>query len=139
MVVAALPPFLTTWAVNLAITFAVRQLGKFRDSIDWTVVQHDAAKRVRDVLPGTWFDNEGAELVVAVIEGVRVVCNQTAAIEQIMKMTANGDFEGAITALKKLVLGVWVPTSEAGKKTFALLEADYKAAYPDAVVGAAVA
>lgn len=120
-------PFLQQWAINWAITFAVRQISKYGKDIDWKLVEQDAAVRARDFLPGTWFDDEGAAFVVAAIEGARFAMAQTVALERIGKLAAEGRWDQAISEIKSLILGMWVPTSPAAKKTFAIMDAEWSA------------
>lgn len=114
------------WAVahlvDATIYFVVRQVTKFSHELDWRKVEEDWAARARKALPGEWIDDEGAAFTVAILEGCRAALGNRVAMDAILKEVAEKDWMSAAAELKKLIVGTWSPTSEAGQKTFALLK-----------------
>lgn len=102
---------LERWAIGLVIAFVVRQLEKFGTTIDWAKVKKDAEVRLRALVPGTWFDDEVVAIANTVIDRAAEVLAQGAAIEDLLKLVAAGDWAGAVAALRKLILGGWVNAS----------------------------
>lgn len=58
----------TGFIVDMAVSFALRQVQKFADKTDWSKVKADLAVRVRDLVPGEFFDTEAAAASNAAIE-----------------------------------------------------------------------
>lgn len=99
-------------AIQLAIQFVVRQASKYGHDLDWSKLEADAAARIRDLLPGTWFDETGAKLVVAALEGCRKALSDEASLKSLLEYTAKGDWVGAGAALKVLIVRAWSPDNE---------------------------
>jgi hypothetical protein len=108
---------LDKWIVSLIVSFILRQLDKFGANIDWAKVKADLEVRVRALVPGTWFDDEAVALVNFVLDRAAEVLAQKDAIEQVMKLLAAKDWQGALLVLKELLLGGWVPSGANLKKT----------------------
>lgn len=95
------------WLVTVVIAFVLRQLGKFQETIDWTKVKADLDQRTRDLVPGTWFDDEAVAVVDALLSKVQFVLSDTGDLTAILQKLAASDWTGAYSALKALVLASW--------------------------------
>lgn len=107
------------WIVQLAISFVMRQLGKWQSKIDWAKVKADVASRVADLIPGTWFDNEAVAMALAVVDAAAAALSASEDLEKIVKMILDGKYDEAWKLLRQLILGNWVPVSGAEQKVFA--------------------
>lgn len=107
---------LERWAIGIVISFILRQLAKFQKTLDWAKVKADAEVRVRALVPGTWFDDEAVALVNMVIDRAAEVLSQGDAIEQLLKLLAEQKWTEALSMLKDLLLGGWVPVGAVVKR-----------------------
>lgn len=114
---------LDQWIVRLVLSFIMRQLDKFTHTIDWTKVKADLAVRVRDVVPGAWFDDEAVAAANALVDAVAAALAKKDQIEEILALLAAQDYAGALLKLKDLVLGGWVPTTAAEHRAYAAFKA----------------
>lgn len=108
---------LERWAIGLVIAFVMRQLAKFQESIDWAKVKADLKPRIEALVPGTWFDDEVVALANMVIDRIAEVLAQGEVIEELLKLLADQKWDEALSLLKALVLGGWVPANATLKKT----------------------
>ncbi len=87
------------WLATMAITFAVRQLAKFGKETDWNKVKADADARIRDLVPGEFFD----EFAVAFLNKVLDLCKEMmvdeANMTQLFTLIAEGKLNDAINLL----------------------------------------
>lgn len=90
---------------GVVVSFVVRQLGKFQHSVDWDKVMADADKRVRAIVPGTWFDDEAVGLVDAVIVRLKNALGEGDELKALMDRIAAGDYAGAVKALLAVLDG----------------------------------
>lgn len=107
---------LEKWLVGVVIAFVLRQLAKFKDTVDWVKVKADLDLRVRALVPGTWFDDEAAAIVGLVMDRVIAVLSQGDQVKVILELLAAEQWAAALVALKDLLLGGWVPEGAAMKK-----------------------
>lgn len=96
-----------SWIVGLVLTFVVRQVAKFNENFDWHEFVADLNERVRKLVPGEMFDSYAVSLVEALLNGLRQVLASEDALAEIGKYAADGKWDEAINALKKLLLDVW--------------------------------
>lgn len=108
--------------LNMVIGFVLRQLAKFGKTIDWAKVKADADVRVRQLVPGTWFDDEAVALVNGAIDAVVVALGAEGAWDKLLHALANQDWDGALTALRELLAKVWHPTAKTNARLVAALE-----------------
>lgn len=101
-----------SWLINLAITFIIRQIAKFNETLDWEKVSADLEARVRALIPGDMFDSSAVAVVNAVLAGAKQVLADEEALAHIVKLAAAGDWERAIAALKDLLVGAWNTQTE---------------------------
>jgi hypothetical protein len=66
-----MPSFL----ISLIVSFVVRQIIKFGRDTDWHKVKYDAGVRIRELIPGEWFDDEFVSLAHCVIDAVSDALN----------------------------------------------------------------
>jgi hypothetical protein len=95
---------LEKWLVSMIISFVLRQLAKFKEHTDWAKVRADLETRVKDLVPGTWFDSDAAALADVVLEKLQTVLGATDVLQQVLEKVAAEDWAGALTLLKDLVL-----------------------------------
>lgn len=107
---------LERWAISLAISFVMRQLAKFLESINWETVKVDLEKRIRDLVPGTWFDSEAVAAAMALVDAVAAVMSAQSEIEQILKHLADQKWQEAWEVLRDLILKQWQPQTSAEQK-----------------------
>ena len=100
-------------AISLAIKFVVRQNEKFKDSIDFVKLEKDLVARIKDLVPGTFFDEEAAKLVSFVIHWAQQVLEQGDNMKKLLKLLADKKFDEAVLLLKELILGSIVPANVA--------------------------
>lgn len=106
------------WVIQMAISFVMRQLSKWGESIDWAKVKADVEERVRALVPGEWFDSEAVAVVMALLDAAASVLSATADLEKIVKLAVDGKFPEAWAALRDLILGSWQPSSAAEHAAF---------------------
>lgn len=112
---------LQEWAIHFAIQFVVRQLGKFGKDTDWAKVKDDFHARVMALVPGSFFDDEAAAAVDAVLEACQKLLSSGEALDHILTYLADQRYSEAADALKQLLFAVWAPTTPAGHKALAAL------------------
>jgi hypothetical protein len=110
------------WIVQLAISFALRQLSKWQGKIDWNIVKADLAARVKDLVPGEFFDSEAVQMCLAVVDAVAAALSATEDLEKIIKFLVDQKFPEAWEALRDLILKVWQPVTPAEKKVYQCVE-----------------
>ena len=119
---------LERWAISLVIGFILRQLAKFQLSIDWSKVKADAEARIRDLVPGEWFDSEIVAVCMAVIDACAAVLASTVDIEKILKHIGNQEWQQAWEVLRDLIMRQWQPVTVPEKKVMAWVSANEKLA-----------
>ncbi len=95
---------LEKWIVSIVISFVLRQVEKFKDQTDWVKVRADLETRVKDLVPGTWFDAEAVALVDMVLDKIQSVLGSTADLESLLRLIAAEDWAGALAFIKDLLL-----------------------------------
>lgn len=91
----------------IVISFIVRQLEKFGAKTDWALVQADADKRVRDLVPGTWFDDECVEFVNKMFGILRHALGEGDDLKKLLKLIADKKFAEATAVIKDILLAGW--------------------------------
>lgn len=92
---------------SLVSSFILRQIEKFKTSIDWEKVKDDAETRIRKMVPGTWFDDEAAEAVRYIIETVAIALGSKPQFEDIINLVATEKHDEASQRLKDLLVCSW--------------------------------
>ena len=93
---------LQNWLISAAVQFALRQVAKFRDGVDWPTVRRDLEARVRDLVPREWLDDEAVAAMDIALECVKEVLASTADLETILTKLAESDWQGALNAVVAL-------------------------------------
>lgn len=107
---------LERWVIGMVISFVLRQVAKFKHDIDWAKVKADVDVRVRELIPGDWFDDEAVLAVNVVLDMVVAALSAQEDLERLLTLLAASDWQGAALALKELLLKVWSPAPEASSK-----------------------
>lgn len=115
---------LERWAISMAISFVMRQLSKFLGSIDWSKVKVDLEQRVRDLVPGTWFDSEAVAVCMALVDAVAAILASQDELEQVLKLLADQKWQEAWAVLRDLIMSQWQPQTSAEKKVLAFVSAN---------------
>lgn len=110
------------WLIGVALAFVMRQVRKFGETTDWVKVKADMIARVRDIVPGTWFDDEAAAVCSQLVDAVQALLVDKAVQEKLAELLAKEQWAEAGETLKLAVLEKWKPQDEAGKKMLAALE-----------------
>jgi len=98
--------------LSLLINFVVHQLDKFKTAIDWGKVKADLDAHVRDILPGTWFDDEGVAIVNIALDYLAKILSQSDKEKAILELIAAKKYFEAANALKDLLIGIFsLPSS----------------------------
>ncbi len=91
--------------ISFVISFVIRQLEKFKESIDWKKVKVDLDERVRKIVPGTWFDDEVIMIVGAAFDTIKGVLDKSGQIKHLLELLAAQKYDEAISVLKEIMLG----------------------------------
>ncbi len=110
------------WIAQAALSFAIRQLAKYGDETDWSLVRKDFDIRVRDLVPGDWFDDQASEVASEIISAVERALKNTKTLKIIGDLAIEGKTAEAIARLRDYLLKAWKPDSAAGVKAMSLVE-----------------
>lgn len=92
------------FALNLAIPFVFRQLRKFGERIDWSKVEHDLEKRVKDLMPGEVFDDTAADLLSSAMHTIKRALGQEDTLKDVIGLLFDEKWEAALDMLKGIAL-----------------------------------
>lgn len=92
------------WILSFAISFVMRQLAKFQKTLDWAKVKADLDARVRQLVPGSWLDDDAVNLCDALLQAAEKALGEEAAIEGVLKLIAAEKWAEAGDSLKAMVL-----------------------------------
>jgi hypothetical protein len=94
------------------LSFLLKEIEKAEGAIKWDELRKELDEKVRYLLPGTWFDDEG----VALCDGMLGICQRAlgddAAEKRILQLLAARKYADAALALKDLIIGAMVPHFE---------------------------
>jgi hypothetical protein len=91
--------------LRLVLTFVVRQLAKFQQTIKWDLVKADVEKRIRDLIPGDWFDDYAVVVAFIAIDTVADMMDDEAEWTALITLLSQKKFTEALDMLLK-----WVKT-----------------------------
>ncbi len=111
---------LEKWLVSIVISFVLRQIAKFKDQTNWATVRADLETRVKDLVPGTWFDAEAVALVDLVMDKLQAILSATDVLRDILEKVAAEDWAGAMVLLKDLLLAALASHAVAHKAVAAV-------------------
>ncbi len=110
------------WIAQAALSFAIRQLAKYGETTDWNTVRKDFDTRVRDLVPGDWFDDQASEVASEIISAVERALKNTKTLKIIGDLAIAGKTSDAIARLRDYLLKAWKPDTAAGVKAMSLVE-----------------
>jgi hypothetical protein len=110
------------WIAQAALSFAIRQLAQFGEETNWDTVKKDFDTRVRDLVPGDWFDNQAADVSNEIISAVERALKNTKTLKIIGDLAIEGKTSEAIARLRDYLLKAWKPDTAAGVKAMSLVE-----------------
>ena len=84
------------WLATMAITFAVRQLAKFGENTVWDKVKADADVRIRDLVPGEFFDEFAVAFLRKVLDLGKDMMVDKDNMARLLTMIAEGKLNEAI-------------------------------------------
>ncbi len=96
---------LNRFVVNLIISFILKQISKVHDKIDWVALKAEVDAKVRDLVPGTWFDDEAVRLIDTILAACEQVLTSHDELKAILQLLAAEKYDDAGEKLKLLVLG----------------------------------
>lgn len=111
------------WVISMAISFVMRQIGKWGTSIDWAKVKKDVADRIAALVPGEWFDAEATAAVLAFVDVAQKVLAATEDLQKIVQLVVENKIPEAWSALRQLILSAWDPASPAEQMAYSCVEA----------------
>lgn len=91
---------------NVVTAFILRQIEKFKKSINWDLVKSDVALRVRKLVPGTWFDDDAADAVTYIIDTLQRALSSDQ-IDDLIKLVAAKQYDDAIKVLRGVLVCAW--------------------------------
>lgn len=91
--------------IKAMISFVIGQIEKFREQLDWDKVRKNMDAYVRNLVPGTWFDEQAVKIVDSVFLAIKNVVSQGDYIKHILQLLAEKKYAEAIELVKQLVLG----------------------------------
>lgn len=98
---------LQNWIISLVISFVLRQIDKFKETIDWAKVRLDLDVRVRALVPGTFFDAEAVAIADWLLDSVIYVLSAQGHLQSVLTKLATSDWAGALAELKELLADLW--------------------------------
>lgn len=111
---------LEKWIVSIVISFVLRQVAKFKESTDWVKVRADLETRVKDLVPGSWFDSEAVLIVDLILCKIEEALGAADVLQDLLEKVAAQDWAGAALLLKEILLKV-LPTDCTAYKAVAAL------------------
>lgn len=97
------------WIVNIVILFVLRQLARFREEFDWTKAEADLDARVRQLVPGTWFDDEAAAVARAAFEALHGAIAAPDVFGSLLQALAAGRWNDALEGVRRLIDASYSP------------------------------
>lgn len=110
------------WLVSAVISFVIRQLEQFGEDTDWDTVAGDLDKRVRDLIPGSWFDDKAAALCNSLLKACEEGLKHPKTVGSILDLLAEGKHSEAAERLKMYLMKAWKPADEKDQYARSLLE-----------------
>ena len=88
--------------LKILINFIISQVDKFREEFDWDKFKVNLDSKVRDWVPGSWFDDTAVDFVERVFGSFRKVLEETDEIKSVIKHVADKEFAPAYDLIKDL-------------------------------------
>ena len=99
---------------KIVIGFVLRQVDKFREATDWSLVRADMHQRVAMMVPGDWFDDEAQRVADFLLDGVIAVLEAQADLQQLLEAVADKRWDKAVAELQDLLVGSWDTKGDEG-------------------------
>lgn len=90
--------------IDLAVHFAVRQLAKYSTTIQWDKVKADLSKRVKDLIPGEFFDELAVTLLNKTIDVVAKFTADEVEMNAIIDLLQEKKFNEAFNKVRGFVM-----------------------------------
>jgi hypothetical protein len=87
------------------ISFILGQLEKLKGQIDWDQLKAKLDQHVRDLVPGTWFDDAAVKFCDSIFAALRGVLDSGDTIKSLLELLAEQKYDEALAMLKDLLLG----------------------------------
>ncbi len=94
----------TKMIMNMVISFVLKQLMKFKDGIDFKKVTADIDAKVRDVVPGTWFDDEAVAFVHTIMGPLEAALSDSGKQAELLTLLSQEKWSDACDLLKGYAL-----------------------------------
>jgi len=87
---------------EVVLSFLIRQIVKYGNSIDFDIVREDVRELVRKIVPGTIFDETVVQFVDTMIDGI-VYLFENLEITGVLEAIKNKDLNLALSILRDLL------------------------------------
>ena len=84
---------------EIVCVFFMRQLTKYLESFEYELFKQDLENRIRDIIPGTAFDEAGVKFMNTILEGVEFIITN-AEVTGIIEAIKNKDLSLALSLIK---------------------------------------
>lgn len=89
---------------KVVLSFLLTQIEKFGVMFDAKKFMAGAEQKIRDFVPGRFFDDDAVSAVTWAAERLDKILEKTSALEEILQELKDKDWAGALEALKRLLL-----------------------------------
>lgn len=90
--------------VSAVVSFILRQLEQFGMNFDWRLFEQDLERRIRGLLPGSWFDDAAVELMHKCLEVVKSGLGDKDTMQRVLSALAHKDMLAAGEAIRELLM-----------------------------------
>ncbi|HAT75761.1 MAG TPA: hypothetical protein DCS19_02695 [Flavobacterium sp.] len=87
---------------EVVLSFLIRQIIKYGDSIDFAIIREDVRELVRKIVPGNIFDETAVQFVDTMIDGI-VYLFENLEITGVLEAIKNKDLNLALSILRDLL------------------------------------
>jgi len=98
------------WVIAAVISFLIRQIGKYGESLDWDKLKADTHARIDDLLP-KWLEPAFESLADSILDVVKEALSKQDDLIAIAQDVANGDLPGVFKRLSALVSVIVHPSA----------------------------
>lgn len=104
MILSAMPAWMISLIVNQVFAFAVRQLAKFGEGLDWEKVKKDFGERLAKLTAWSWDDELIQKFVGKLIDELKELLDDAAKFKEVLALALAGNYPAAIEKIKEIVL-----------------------------------
>jgi len=87
---------------EVVLSFVIRQIAKYGDSVEWDLVREDIREYVRKIIPGDAFDETCVSLVDHILDGVEYLI-ENIEFSGVLEAIKSKDLKLAIQILRDLI------------------------------------